>query len=271
MTSRQGRIARQLTHWVGGTIIVLMFFFVIADYFLQTHYFRRYQDTLVTRGVSGLKSFLESRPFEEGRDALQTTVESASYVEEQDVSIAVFNLAGTAIVKSPGAISGNPKEMDVLTKLPAAGKIEVRRLTISKVPVVAAVAEFTTKDDEPVRGYAAYIVSIGEQSQIELELWGWRSGIVLLMILGVMLAVRIPVRRFVVAPLDALFMGVYAASKDDFKSLPRCPVDNEMADLFDMFNRLMGHLSDTRMREALGEGPGEGEPGAEAVEEKRVE
>jgi hypothetical protein len=87
------------------------------------------------------------------------------------------------------------------------------------------------------------------------------------MIIGTMLAVRIPIMKFVVAPIDGLFMAAYAASRDDFRKLPVCPVDNEFTELYEMFGRLLGHLSDTR----VGEAPTHEEPSEAGRMEKPVE
>jgi hypothetical protein len=272
MSSRQGRIALQLTQWVGGTIIVLMFMFILADYVLQAGYYSSYQEDLAARGADGLKKFVDSRLFEDAERDLGVSESVLEYTENIEQRFALFDVTGKLLAKSPGVLSNDQSEMSQLSRPPYGGVIEVRRLKLSGAPITAAIVPFESKGEPGVSGVAAYIIATGQQHQIGLELWGLRSLMVLVMIVGTMLAVRIPVRRFVVAPIDGLFMAAYAASRDNFQRLPDCPVDNEFADLYEMFNRLMGHLSDTRTSEAAAEKTGEGETGeAKAAPEDAAE
>jgi hypothetical protein len=267
MASRQGKIALQLTQWVGGTIIILMFIFILVDYAVQASYFHEYQGDIAKRGADGLKIFLERAvPFEDTMAELTGARDLLDYVESQDRNFVVFDDNGTVLIKTPGAIGSEPDSTGQLTQPRPSGTIELRRIKVQNAPAVAAVASFESRGDAPQAGILAYIVLVEHQQQMALKMWGIRTTVVFGMIIATMLAVRIPVRRFVVAPIDGLFMAAYAASKDDFQRLPACPVDNEFAELYEMFNRLMGHLSDTRVSEALGEKPEGGAPPEEPVE-----
>ena len=262
MSSRQGRIALQLTQWVGGTIIMLMFIFILADYALQAKYYRNYHEELAIRGAEGLKKFVEYRPFEEAARDLAVSESVSGYTENTEQRFALFDdVTGELLAQSPGVLSNDRTEMSQLSRPPYGGVLEVRRFTLNGAPVTVAIVPFISKGEGGVSGVAAYIIGTGQQHQIGLELWGLRSLMVLVMILATMLAVRIPVNRFVVKPLDGLFMGAYAASRDNFQRLPDCPVDNEFADLYEMFDRLMGHLSDARTGEAVADKTGEGVTG----------
>lgn len=228
-----------------------MLAFVLTDFGLQRKHYGDYQARIARTGAEGLKIFLQSgRPLEDALHELSTSVVVTGYMGGQDKAIAIFDTAGNILYKSPGALSTNPAEVGVIARAPSDQGVEIRRVEVAGLPAVAAVTAFATQDTPAVRGHAVFIFHVAEQQQIGLILWSWRSVIVLIMIVGVMLAVRIPVKRFVVAPIDGLFMAAYAASKDDYKKLPKCPTDNEFAELYDMFDRLMGHLSDTRIPES---------------------
>jgi len=249
MASRHGRIAMQLTQWVGGTIIVLMFIFVLADYWIQHRYFTQSMETTTRQRVEGLKSLLQSgQTLDQVTEQLATADNVAEYMEAQDTSIAIFDVAGNVQFQSASALPNDPSEMEKLSQPPSQA-VDIRHLKIGGIPIVAAVTAFETKEETPSKGFVAYIQSAAESQQMGLVLWGWRSAIILVMILGVMLAVRIPVKRFVVAPIDGLFLAAYAVSRDDYQRVPACPVDNEFTELYEMFSRMMGHLSDTRTHE----------------------
>jgi len=262
MGSRQGRIASQLTQWVGGTIIILMFIFVLADFAIERHYLIEYQNEVASRGAEGLRTLLDGRSYEESKANLEAGVNVDEYTESKFRGFVLFDAAGNPLFKTSGLLPNDPGEIAKLSKAPGAGRVEIRRVKSGEGALVAAVTSFTSKDDPPISGVAAYVINVSPQQQMALETWGLRSCIVLVMIIGTMLAVRIPVKRFVVAPIDGLFMAAYAASKDDFQKLPPCPVDNEFAELYAMFNRMMNHLSDTRVPEGLagGESPIEDGP-----------
>jgi nitrate/nitrite-specific signal transduction histidine kinase len=134
--------------------------------------------------------------------------------------------------------------------LPEPGESAVFRTTIAGTPVVAAATRFTSRDSEPLEGVVVYLVNVAAHRQTAMFLWAWRTAGVLVIVAGVMIAVRIPVRKFVLEPMDGLFVAAYAASRDDYSELPLPSVDNEFVDLYEMFNRLMGHLTDTRIYEA---------------------
>jgi hypothetical protein len=249
MASRHGRIALQLTQWVGGTIIVLMFIFVLADYLIQHRYFAHSMETSARLRADGLKSLLQSgQTLDEIKAKLADADTVAGYMENQETSIAVFDVAGNVIWQSAGALPTDPAESEKLSRAPSEA-MEIRHLKIGGIPIVAAVTAFETKEDTPTKGFVAYIHNASETQQMGLLLWGWRSAMILVIIIGVMLAVRIPVKRFVVAPIDGLFLAAYAVSRDDYQRVPACPVDNEFAELYEMFGRMMGHLSDTRTQD----------------------
>ena len=267
MASRQGRIALQLTQWVGGTIILLMFVFILADYAIQRSYFQRYVDEIAIREVTGLRNFVERQqiPLEDTVAQLQVMRELGQYAESSDRNFAVFDEMGNILVRSPWAMPSSPVEAEKISRAPSTEYVDVRRVRIGDSWATVAVTAYETRGAEtPSYGTVAFIISSAEQQQMALTIWGLRSLLVLGMIIATMLAVRIPVKRFVVRPIDGLFMAAYAASRDDFQKLPPCPCDNEFADLYDMFNRLLGHLSDTR----VGEGPpAETEEAAQAPED----
>ncbi len=251
MQSRTGRIAHQLTQWVGGTIIVLMLVFVVVDLALQTRAFSRYHARIAAIGAEGLKQLLQGRrTLAETLDDYNKTAFCEAYVQGLQRGAIIFDLEGRTIYSTPLAESAKASETDSLFVLPPGDEAKVYRRSISGTSVVAAAARFRTKDTPPIEGVAVYLVNATEHQQAATLLWGWRATLMLLMIICVMLAVRIPVRKFVLRPMDGIFVAAYAASKDDYAELGACPVDNEFADLYEMFNRLMGHLSDTRVYEA---------------------
>ncbi len=252
MASRQGRIALQLTQWVGGTIIVLMFTFILADYAVQSRAFGQYRDDIAVQGAEGLKSFLERPvPLEETLADLRSAATIADYCETGDHDFAVFNSRGEVLIKTAGALSSDPEENRKILVAPSGEGIDVRSVQVGEWKAVVGVGAYTTRDEPAETGTVAYVTSSSRHQAMALMLWGVRSAMVLLMIAGTMVAVRIPVKKFVVAPIDGLFMAAYAASRDDFHKLPPCPCDNEFTELYEMFDRLMGHLSDTRIHDAL--------------------
>lgn len=250
MESRTGRIAHQLTQWVGGTIMLLMLAFVLLDLAIQTHNFRKYHASVAAQGAEGLRQLLSGRVLDDESGTIEGIVEVVSYVEGRRNGVAIFDTVGNMLYSTPLARSKEKGETASLFVEVEAGETLTYRRTISGAPIYAAAARFQSKDDPPAEGIAVYLVNTAEHRQSALFLWGWRSFIILVIVIGVMLAVRIPVKKFVLDPIDGLFVGAYAASKDDYRELPRCPVDNEFKDLYDMFNRLMSHLSDTRIFEA---------------------
>jgi hypothetical protein len=250
MESRTGRVARQLTQWVGGTIMVLMLAFVLIDLSLQMHYIHKYQDTIATQGAEGLRLLLSGRTLRDDNDAMSRIFDGVAYLEGRRAGAIVFDPEGQIMYDTPLARSRERGETKSLFVEAASDEPVTFRRTIAGVPICAAAVRFQSKDDPPEEGVAVYLVNTAEYRQSALFLWGWRSLIILVIVIGVMLAVRIPVKKFVLDPMDGLFVGAYAASKDDYRELPPCPVDNEFRDLYDMFNRLMSHLSDTRIFEA---------------------
>jgi len=264
MAARQGKIALQLTQWVGGTIIVLMFVFVIADYLIQRAHLKQGQDTKVRLGAEGLKTYVErGTAIDESVESLKDMAAFSDYTEGQDRGFVLFGEQEEPLVYTSGVISNDPEERKHLSRHPnVPSGIEVRRVKVNNSDAVAAVSAYRTKSDTPAEGTLAYIVIVEREDQAALRAWATRAVMVLIMIAGTMLAVRIPVRKFVVAPIDGLFLAAYAASKDDYRKLPRCPVDNEFTELYDMFDRLLGHLTDTRITEA-GVPPGDQMPDME--------
>jgi len=261
MASRQGKIALQLTQWVGGTIIVLMFIFILADYAIQAHYLAAYQEEVAQNGAEGIITlFHRDQDFDETCDELAAAAMVAGYELTPDRHFVVYDNEGAIRVRTSGApaearaeennsiLEPRPLSLDGTNARP-----EIRRIRSNGVPAVAAVASFGTRTEAPQNGVVAYIVLPEQIDQVALSMWALRTFVMLIVIIGTMLAVRIPVKRFVVTPIDGLFMAAYAASKDDFQSLPPCPVDNEFTELYDMFNRLMGHLTDTRVGEQSAE------------------
>ncbi|MCD6404768.1 MAG: hypothetical protein J7M19_02970 [Planctomycetes bacterium] len=264
MESRTGRIAHQLTQWVGGTIILLMLGFVVLDLGLQTRGFRQYHASIASTGAEGLKQLLQSRPtMAETIDNYNKAAFCEAYVQNLQRGAIIFDLEGRTIYSTPLAESTTASETDALFVLPPGEETEVYRRRVSGTSVVAAATRFRTKDAPPIEGVAVYLVNATEHSHAAVLLWGWRAALMLIIIIGVMVAVRIPVRKFVLRPMDGIFVAAYAASKDDYAELGACPVDNEFVHLYEMFNRLMGHLSDTRVYEATlldeegGQEPGE--------------
>jgi len=264
MATGKRKIEEQLSKWVGGTIMVLMLVFVLVDLALQAVQVSRYQEEVAAQGAEGLREFFQGREvgddpgsFFEGSDLL-------GYVQGRRAGFAVFDLSGDRIYATSLAFSKNWDETQELFTAPPWGEIEFSRCRIAGTSVVAAAERFATRDDPPWEGVVVYLVNVSDLHQTAIFLWAWRTVIVLVIIIGVMLAVRIPVRKFIIKPLDTLFVGAYAASRDDYRGLPPCPVENEFADLYEMFNRLMTHLEDTRIFEATlledgGEAP-EGQP-----------
>lgn len=264
MATGKRKIQEQLSKWVGGTIMVLMLVFVLVDLALQTVQFRRYQEKVAAQGAEGLRQFFQGREvgddpksFFEGSDLL-------CYVQGRRTGFAVFDLSGDRIYATPLAFSKSWTETQALFTTPPWGEIEFSRRRIAGTSVVAAAERFATRDDPAWEGVVVYLVNVADLRQTAIFLWAWRAVIILVIVVGVMFAVRIPVRKFIIKPLDTLFVGAYAASRDDYQGLPPCPVDNEFADLYEMFNRLMTHLEDTRIFEATllddEEGVGEGQP-----------
>ena len=250
MESRTGRIAHQLTQWVGGTIMVLMLGFVLVDLALQTRNFRKYHASVAAQGAEGLRQLLSGRALDDNSSTLSGIVSALTYVEGRRNGLAVFDLDGTVLFETPLARSKDREETGALFVRLEPGETATYRRMVSGTSLQAGAARFRSKDDPPVEGICVYLVNPVEHRQSALLLWGWRAFIVLIIVVGIMLAVRVPVKKFVLDPIDGLFVGAYAASKDDYRELPRCPVDNEFRDLYEMFNRLMSHLSDTRIFEA---------------------
>lgn len=269
MASRQGRISRQLTQWVGGTIVTLMFVFVVADYLIQSAEMRSYQRQAAMRGAEGLKAFLEGpRSLDDALASLSTAADVGGYTEGPDHKIILFEAGGSVLFATPATLPNNPAQAAELAGEPDGAQVDVRRMKVSGASIVAGAVAFRTVGKPPVRGTAVFVEDVTAQEQAALMMWGLRSGIVLLIIAGVMLAVRIPVKRFVVAPINGLFIGAYAASRDDFHRLPACRCDNEFDDLYDMFNRMTVHLSDRRdAREAAAAVETGGGDGGETIPE----
>jgi hypothetical protein len=250
MESRTGRIAHQLTQWVGGTIMLLMLAFVVVDLALQTRQFRRYHASVAAQGVEGLKQFVQGRALGQEGENIAPLSEGLSYMEGRKAGFAIFDWEGNILFATPLAFSEKREEMTALFADVGWDETLTYRRTVAGSPLYAGAARFETRDDPPVEGVAVYLVNTADHRQTALFLWGWRAFLVLIIVIGVMLAVRIPVKKFVLDPIDGLFVGAYAASKDDYRELPTCPVENEFVDLYEMFNRLMSHLSDTRIFEA---------------------
>jgi hypothetical protein len=230
--------------------MLLMLAFVVVDLALQTRQFRRHHGAVAAQGVEGLKQLLAGRELGEDGENLSAFAEALTYVEGRRAGFAVFDREGEIISATPLAFSEKREEMSALFADVGLDETLTYRRTVAGNPLYAGAARFESRDDPPVEGVAVYLINTADHRQTALFLWAWRSFVVLIIVIGVMLAVRIPVRKFVLEPMDGLFVGAYAASKDDYRELPKCPVQNEFVDLYEMFNRLMSHLSDTRIFEA---------------------
>ncbi len=250
MESRTGRIAHQLTQWVGGTIMLLMLAFVVVDLALQTRQFSRHYASVAAQGAEGLKQLVQGRGLGENGENLASLSEGLSYVEGRRAGFVLFDWEGNVLTATPLAFSEKREETAALFTDVGWDAPRTFKRTVAGTPLYAGAARFESRDDPPIEGVAVYLVNTADHRQTALFLWGWRAFIVLIIVIGVMLAVRIPVKKFVLDPMAGLFVGAYAASKDDYRELPKCPVENEFVDLYEMFNRLMSHLSDTRIFEA---------------------
>jgi len=268
MAAGRNRIAQQLTRWIGGTILLLMLVFVFVDLGLQIRSVRRYHEEMAARGAEGLRQFFMGREAGEDPGRLFSGSDCLTYVQGRRAGFVVFDLDGNAIYASPLALSRSRWKIETLFSKPPLGGVRFLHTSISETPVVAAAERFQTRDEPPWEGVVVYLVNASDLRQAAVFLWSWRAVIILAIAVGVMLAVRIPVKKFIIEPLDSFFVGAYAASKDDYRGLPPCPVDNEFADVYDMFNRLMAHLEDTRIFEATlideEEAPPQPPPGPES-------
>ena len=258
------KVEEQVTKWVGGTIMVLMLLFVLIDLGLQTVQLGRYHEDVAAQGAEGLRQFFQGREVGDDPEGFFGGSDLLVYVQGRRAGFAVFDLSGDRIYATPLAFSKNWDETQALFTVPPYGEVEFSRGSIAGTSVVATAERFTTRDDPPWEGVVVYLVNVSDLRQTATFLWAWRALIILVIIIGVMLAVRIPVRKFIIKPLDTLFVGAYAAGRDDYRGLAPCPVENEFEDLYEMFNRLMTHLADTRIIEATllddeGEVPG-GQP-----------
>ena len=250
MAAGRRKIEQQLTTWVGGTIMVLMLGFVVGDLGLQLVKLSQYHEELAAQGVEGLRQYFQGREADGDIGSLLSGSELLGFVQGRRAGFAVFDLDGERMYATQLASSRSWEETQELFSPVPWGEARFSRHVIGGTQVVAAAERFATRDDPPLEGVVVYVVNVHELRQAMIFLWAWRAVIMLVIIVGVMLAVRIPVRKFIVKPLDTLFVGAYAASKDDYRGLPPCPVNNEFLDLYDMFNRLMSHLEDTRIFEA---------------------
>ena len=102
MQSGTGRIALQLTRWVGGSIMVLMFLFVIVDLGVQTQQFRKYHYGIAQDGVEALVDILQWQTMEEGIGRLRDGRETLGYFENRRVGFAIFDSQGNELERFSG-------------------------------------------------------------------------------------------------------------------------------------------------------------------------
>ena len=259
--AKRRKLHSQLILDVGLAFAVLVLLFIVADFWYEHYLIRNALDEQLKREIDVRLNVLRGEIMEQARGKaltpamlealfrrdLQTFLRLSGY---GDHVLAVFDSQGGLITSSGGPESTDGFDRNAIFRaiqtkktISAIGKVDGERSVFTFTPLLDS-----TSTDLPVVAALAYQAPVRRTEVFTRHLVvgfiiSRLVGFTLILIVLVIL-ITVLTRRLVVTPIQALILHQHAATQGDLRRYEGQRPENEIGDMFVMFDRVLDALDE---------------------------
>ena len=258
MGNKRSTLTAQLTGYLGAAIAVLVLAFLVADLQVQKQQIWESTVARMTSDAQLLRRFLtEGKPPEQWEEAIESYCHQMEKCRIEDHRLALVSSDGRLRSSTGRELRLTQAELDLTQEALESGLARTDAPLQGKSSKYAGVAvSLAVKKGGAADSVLLYTEPLTEFDTLLGNLFKARAVLLFTLLLLVILVVYFVLQAKVARPLKALFLHQYDVSKGNLETKDYPDPNNEISEIYDMFNAMIERL---RGDEDV---PAEQEPGA---------
>jgi len=246
MGNKRNTLAAQLTGYLGAAIAALVLVFLVVDYHVQKQQIWESTVARMADDAQLLSRFLtEGKPPKEWRQTIQSYCHQMAKCGIEDHQLALVSSDGR-MLSTTGMAPGLTRDERLLTRTAVqSGVARTETPLRGKSGKYAAVAvPLRLGEEGPSDSVLLYTEPLTEFDALLGNLFKARVALLFALLLLVILVVYFVLQAKVARPLNALFLHEYDVSKGNLETKDYPDPNNEISEIYDMFNAMIERLQE---------------------------
>lgn len=246
MEKRRSTLTVQLTGYLGAAIAALVLAFLVVDFHVQK---QEIWESTVARMVDDaqlLRRYLtEGKPPEQWEEAIESYCHQMEKCRIEDHRLALVSSDGKLRSSSARQLGLTEAEVNLTQEALKSGLAQTDAPLQSKSGKYAGVAvSLAVEKDGLADLILLYTEPLTEFDALLGNLFKARAALLFTLLLLVILVVYFVLQAKVARPLNALFLHEYDVSKGNLETKDYPDPNNEISEIYDMFNAMIERLQE---------------------------